>query len=131
MKKLNFFNVCLDLAHSQSVFSKEEFQVIFNDLAASLLERGLKLMGRNRPEDAYLIFSKIEKLTSPGHFGSFPEMRALSFNYLGCYFRRKQFIALALDNFEKALKIIEITGIETKRALTYINICAVMSQIGK
>ena len=120
----------LDLFHSKNHYNKEEFNDVFKEVATGLLESGSKLLNKNRTNDAYLIFSKIEELTSPGHYNSFPDIRALTYNYIGCYFRNKEFFKLALDHFEKAIKYLEMTGTISKRAVTYLNICGVMSQIG-
>jgi hypothetical protein len=123
--------IFIDLVHCKIICSHTDFCSRFGRSANQLLDYALQLLSRDKLKDAYLIFTKIEKLTTIGRFGSFPELRTVTLNYLGCYFRRTQTFSLALSYFEKALTLIEVSRIESYRALTYTNICALTSQTGK
>lgn len=77
-----------------------------------------------------MILNWAEELTLPVHqFEVLPINRCLVYNNLGCLYRRAGKLQLALNLLEKALEIVQTHDIPSK-SITYLNITAVLSQMG-
>lgn len=103
-----------------------------NTVVKSLNEASLKFMNKSKNlDDSLNILLKCEALTYPGKYGIFPELRTYVFNYLGCFYRRKEHFQIAINYFVKALRIIETSNLKSCKAMTHMNLSAVLSQTGK
>jgi len=59
------------------------------------------------------------------------KLRAVTYNNLGCYFRKLGRTREALINLEKALRLLENINDAAHAGDTHLNICAVLSQTGR
>ncbi|GBG25167.1 Clustered mitochondria protein-like [Hondaea fermentalgiana] len=72
------------------------------------------------------LLKKAEILTERDEHG-----RAVTYNNLACYFRRTGKLHAALQYLQKALKVESRLENVTNRADTHLNLCAVLSQLGR
>lgn len=60
------------------------------------------------------------------------KLRAITYNNIGCYFRKMEQPREALVNLERALKLLnETTGSAEHIGDTHLNICAILSQMNR
>lgn len=85
-------------------------------------------LNQNEWEKCLLVLSKCETLTQ--YKSQFDNLRALTYNNFGCYFRRLNDLPGSLGYLEKALKILTKSGNREFLGLTHLNLCAVLSQMG-
>ena len=77
-------------------------------------------------EMAMQLIKKAETLSEPYEF-----LRAVTYNNLACYYRRQNKLRTALKYLEKALKLSSPQTDAVNRASTHLNLCAVLSQLGR
>jgi hypothetical protein len=96
-----------------------------------LNEVALRLLQTDKVKESFRILEKCAGWTHPEKYGLYPALRALTFNHLGCYFRRVGKLDKALYHLDKALNF--IAGLERVdiSGITHINLCACLSQAGK
>ncbi|EKX41349.1 hypothetical protein GUITHDRAFT_158222 [Guillardia theta CCMP2712] len=84
---------------------------------------------------AYELLKKAELLTEPRGYlqeeKTRLKLRAVTFNNLGCFYKRRGKLHAALQYLDKALKI-ELSSEEVDNpAGTHLNLCATLSQLGR
>eukprot|EP00163_Fabomonas_tropica_P033380 TRINITY_DN872_c0_g1_i2.p1 TRINITY_DN872_c0_g1~~TRINITY_DN872_c0_g1_i2.p1 ORF type:complete len:364 (+),score=73.39 TRINITY_DN872_c0_g1_i2:301-1392(+) len=95
----------------------------------------MKILNEGQSGEARKLLAKAEKVTEPN--GPFVnqhtrmKLRAVSFNNLGCYYKQLGKYHLALQYLKKADHIESRTPAAHNRAGTHLNLCAVLSQLGK
>lgn len=72
------------------------------------------------------LLKKAEILTERDDHG-----RAVTYNNLACFYRRKGKLHAALTYLQKALKVEQRLKVVENRADTHLNLCAVLSQLGR
>ncbi len=82
-------------------------------------------------ETALGILQFCNDYTKSNTYGSFPYMRNLTLNNLGCLYRRMGKVKHGLSCLQKALVVLSENNLMRMSAMTYLNLCAVMSQQGK
>jgi len=96
-----------------------------------LNEVALKLLQEGKVKESLLLLERCRKMTHPNSFGPYPTLRSLTYNHLGCCYRRIGKLDKALYYLEKAWEFIQgIEKVETA-GITHINLCAVLSQLGE
>jgi len=111
--------------HSSSVFQEFLYHTV-----KSLNEVALKLLQEGKLKDSLLLLERCRKMTHPNSFGAYPTLRSLTYNHLGCCYRRIGKLDKALYYLEKAWEFIQgIEKVDTS-GITHINLCAVLSQLG-
>lgn len=98
-----------------------------------LNEVALKLLQEEKVKESLQLLERCLKMTHPNSFGPYPTLRSLTYNHLGCCYRRLEQLDKALFYLEKALKFPldqDIEKVETS-GITHINLCAVLSQLGE
>lgn len=96
-----------------------------------LNEIGLKLLQEDKIKESLLLLERCRKMTHPNSFGPYPTLRSLTYNHLGCCYRRIGKLDKALYYLEKAWEFIQgIENVDTA-GITHINLCAVLSQFGE
>lgn len=107
------------------------FQEFLYTTVKSLNEIALKLLQEGKLKDSLLLLERCRKMTHPNSFGSYPTLRSLTYNHLGCCYRRIGKLDKALYYLEKAWEFIQgIEKVDTS-GITHINLCAVLSQLGE
>lgn len=96
-----------------------------------LNEEALKLLKNDKPLEALRILEKCKELTHPDKYGFFPKQRSLTFNHVGCCYRRLGNLEKALYHLEKALQFVQGDDRIDVSGITHINLCAVLSQMQK
>ncbi|OQR82390.1 hypothetical protein ACHHYP_16144 [Achlya hypogyna] len=74
---------------------------------------------------------KAEALTKPGKFLASESLRILTFNNLGCYYRRLRKLKTALKYLEQAASLGATTENVRNLSVTHLNLCAIQSQLGR
>jgi tetratricopeptide (TPR) repeat protein len=88
-------------------------------------------MKEDKIKDAMKVLEKCQQWTHPEKFGVYPGLRNLTFNHLGCCYRRLGKLDKALFYLERALQFINgLNKVETS-GITHVNLCAVLSQMGE
>jgi len=96
-----------------------------------LNEVALKLLQEEKVKESLLLLERCRKMTHPNSFGPYPTLRSLTYNHLGCCYRRIGKLDKAVYYLEKAWEFIQdIERVETS-GITHINLCAVLSQLGE
>lgn len=90
----------------------------------------------DEPEYAFELLRKADIITAPaGRLASRPatrlRLRAITLNNLGCYYKRRGKLHAALHCLERALKIEASAPSVENPAGTHLNVCAVLSQLGR
>ena len=107
------------------------FQDFLHRTVKSLNEVALKLLQEGKVKESLLLLERCRKMTHPNSFGPYPTLRSLTYNHLGCCYRRIGKLDKALYYLEKAWEFIQgIEKVETA-GITHINLCAVLSQLGE
>ena len=96
-----------------------------------LNEEALRLLKNDKPLEALRILEKCKELTHPDKYGIFPKQRSLTFNHVGCCYRRLGNLEKALYHLEKALQFVQGEDRIDVSGITHINLCAVLSQMQK
>jgi tetratricopeptide (TPR) repeat protein len=81
--------------------------------------------------NAFKILEKCSEWTHPERYGLFPALRSLTYNHLGCCFRRQGRIDKAQYHLEKALTFLQALERADISGMTHVNLCAVFSQMGE
>lgn len=108
-----------------------DFLIYFTQLIESLNARAMHLLKIEDTETSYQLLTWCEKITQPAKYGDFPMLRNLTLNNLGCLYRRMGKLQVALNCLHDALFYLERANALTDSATTYLNLCAVLSQMGK
>jgi tetratricopeptide (TPR) repeat protein len=96
------------------------------DLSDSLNGVALRYLQSEDLEAAYGLLRKAEVLT-----GNDDLISAVTYNNLACYYRRKGRLRIALQYLQRALRIETNSNAVVNPAGTRLNLCAVLSQLGK
>jgi len=96
------------------------------DLSDSLNGVALRYLQSEDLEAAYGLLRKAEVLT-----GNDDLISAVTYNNLACYYRRKGRLRIALQYLQRALRIETSSNAVVNPAGTRLNLCAVLSQLGK
>ena len=108
-----------------------DFIRCFTELIEKLNATAMQLVQQRNFESALEILGWCEHMTADRRCGEFPVLRNLTFNNLGCYFRRLGDLPQALSYLNHAITDLEATSSMQESAKTYLNLCAVYSQLGK
>lgn len=127
------YDKCIE--HLLKTLSEGPNSVMFKDFLVNavkyLNEVGLRLLQEEKIKESLLILERCRKMTHPNSFGSYPTLRSLTYNHLGCCYRRIGKLDKALYYLEKAWEFIQgIENVDTA-GITHINLCAVLSQFGE
>jgi hypothetical protein len=96
------------------------------DLSDSLNGVALRYLQSEDLDAAYGLLRKAEVLT-----GNEDLISAVTYNNLACYYRRKGRLRIALQYLQRALRIETNSSAVVNPAGTRLNLCAVLSQLGK
>jgi tetratricopeptide (TPR) repeat protein len=96
------------------------------DLSDSLNGVALRYLQSEDLDAAYGLLRKAEVLT-----GNDDLISAVTYNNLACYYRRKGRLRIALQYLQRALRIETNSSAVVNPAGTRLNLCAVLSQLGK
>eukprot|EP00282_Hemiselmis_andersenii_P036807 CAMPEP_0169447732 /NCGR_PEP_ID=MMETSP1042-20121227/11671_1 /TAXON_ID=464988 /ORGANISM="Hemiselmis andersenii, Strain CCMP1180" /LENGTH=250 /DNA_ID=CAMNT_0009559297 /DNA_START=258 /DNA_END=1007 /DNA_ORIENTATION=+ len=97
-----------------------------DELCDVLNGEALKHLQRDEHDQALELLRKAEILSGPNDL-----VTAVTYNNLACYYRRKGKLRTALSFLEKALRIEKRAEVVVNPAGTRLNLCAVMSQLGR
>jgi tetratricopeptide (TPR) repeat protein len=92
---------------------------------------GMQFVQQQDPETGQKILEFCEQCTQPGTYGEFPLLRNLTYNNIGCLYRRVGKNKLALSFLKRALNILNQNQLMQHSAMTFLNLCAVVSQLGE
>lgn len=132
-KGVETFEKCIEglVEGSQDDPESTTSQEFFERTITFLNDVALKLLQEDKVRESMALLEKCQSWTNPEKYGVFPALRSLTFNHIGCCYRRLGKLDKALLYLEKALHFIAgMERVET-RGITHINLCAVLSQIGE
>jgi tetratricopeptide (TPR) repeat protein len=109
---------------------------LFERLAVGYNTLGMKYLKEGSTEVSCKFFEKAEALTDPANLHMNPEsrlvLRAVTYNNMGCFYKSMSKLHTALQYLRKAQKIEERSmGKCQNPAGTHLNLCALLSQMGK
>jgi tetratricopeptide (TPR) repeat protein len=96
-----------------------------------LNDYALKLLQIDQVRDSIKILEKCQNLSQPDKYGVHPILRNLTYNHLGCCYRRIGKLEKSLYYLEKAEQLLIYVDKAEGSGVTHINMCAVLSQMGK
>lgn len=96
----------------------------------------MQLVERREFDEAYALLKKAEVLTDDGGClanddGRRLRLSAVTFNNMGCFFKRRSKLHAALQYLFRALEVELRTESAENPAATHLNICATFSQMGR
>ena len=115
------------------------FQDYLHSTLSYLNDIALKHLRANDLENSIKILNKCLEISHPEPYKAHPDVQSLTFNHLGCCYRRMGDLDQALYCLQKALHYHE-KALEKFEAgaqylesssITHVNLCAVLSQKGK
>jgi tetratricopeptide (TPR) repeat protein len=108
---------------------------LFERLAVGYNTLGMKHLKDGNTETSCKFFEKAEALTDPANLHMTPEsrlvLRAVTYNNMGCFYKSMSKLHTALQYLRKAQKIEERSSKCQNPAGTHLNLCALLSQMGK
>merc|ERR1712217_926299 len=109
---------------------------LFERLAVGYNTLGMKNLKDGNIETSSKFFTKAEALTDPANLHMNPDsrlvLRAVTYNNMGCFYKSMSRLHTALQYLRKAQKIEESSNGKCQNpAGTHLNICALLSQMGK
>jgi tetratricopeptide (TPR) repeat protein len=109
---------------------------LFERLAVGYNTLGMKHLKDGQTDVSCRFFEKAEALTDPANLHMNPEsrlvLRAVTYNNLGCFYKSMSKLHTALQYLRKAQKIEERSSGKCQNpAGTHLNLCALLSQMGK
>merc|ERR1712217_334409 len=109
---------------------------LFERLAVGYNTLGMKYLKEGDTETSCKFFEKAEALTDPANLHMNPDsrlvLRAVTYNNMGCFYKSMTKLHTALQYLRKAQKIEERSNGKCQNpAGTHLNICALLSQMGK
>ena len=90
----------------------------------------IDILNQGYTEMALQILLKCDELLSDQSFGQHFDLKALTYNHLGCCYRRNQGTKTAMMYFQQALTLILEKKSKNYLGLTYLNISALHSSLG-
>ena len=87
----------------------------------------LQLMKDQNIEASFKLLEKCLDWSRPGEYGDYPVLRSLTYNHIGCCYRRLDQLDEALENFSHALKAVALVDKPETLGITHVNMCAVLS----
>merc|ERR1719174_1590554 len=109
---------------------------LFERLAVGYNTLGMKYLKDGNTEVSLKFFEKAEALTDPANLHMTPEgrlvLRAVTYNNMGCFYKSLSKLHTALQYLRKAQQIEERSNVPWQNpAGTHLNLCALLSQMGK
>lgn len=109
---------------------------LFERLAVGYNTLGMKHLKDGNTETSCKFFEKAEALTDPANLHMNPDsrlvLRAVTYNNMGCFYKSMSKLHTALQYLRKAQKIEERSNGKCQNpAGTHLNLCALLSQMGK
>merc|ERR1719162_1760369 len=109
---------------------------LFERLAVGYNTLGMRHLKEGNTDTSCKFFEKAEALTDPANLHMNPEsrlvLRAVTYNNMGCFYKSMSKLHTALQYLRKAQKIEERSNGKCQNpAGTHLNICALLSQMGK
>ena len=77
------------------------------------------------------LLRKAEAITKPGMYKNGESLRVLTFNNMGCCYRRLGKLKVALKYLNEAAKLGACARTVSNLSLTHLNICAIQSELGR
>mmetsp|Transcript_31825 Transcript_31825/g.89532 ORF Transcript_31825/g.89532 Transcript_31825/m.89532 type:complete len:258 (-) Transcript_31825:10-783(-) len=109
---------------------------LFERLAIGYNTLGMKHLKDGNTEPSCKFFEKAEALTDPSNLHMNPDarlvLRAVTYNNMGCFYKSMSKLHTALQYLKKAQRIEEKSNGRCQNpAGTHLNLCALLSQMGK
>ena len=121
----------LDTIAKLSGLQSTDFIVYFTNTVEEINNMAMNYTKKRDTETAYELLSWCERVVNPELYGNFTMLRNITYNNLGCTFRRVGQLHHALRYLRLALDVLLNARELQNSAKTYLNLCAVLSQMGK
>jgi len=127
------FDKCIEylIEHIDGGINSPVTQDFLSTTVTYLNEVALSLLKADKPHDSLRILEKCKEYTHPDRYGNYPKLRSLTYNHIGCCFRRLGNLEKALYYLQKVLQFVQGKDRVEILGITYINLCAVLSQMNK
>ena len=109
----------------------QEYINHITDIIEGLNKRAMKFVQQKDTQTGVVILTKCEEFLKSGQYGVFPLLRNLTYNNFGCIYRRIGQVSQALHFLKIALKMLVKANKIEYSSITYLNLCAVLSQTGE
>jgi tetratricopeptide (TPR) repeat protein len=135
MEALKVLEDAVMLKHSHYGADSEETRDAFKAFVSECSATAMNALNREEHSTSFELLKKAESLTEEGLFlGDEQErlrLRAVIFNNLGCFYKRRSKLHASLQYLEKALNLELQCAIVENPAGTHFNMCATLSQLGR
>lgn len=135
MEALKVLEEAVVLKHSHFGLDSDETKHAFRLFVSECSTTAMNALNREEHSTSFELLKKAESLTEEGLFlGDEQErlrLRAIVFNNLGCFYKRRNKLHASLQYLEKALNLELQCSIVENPAGTHFNMCATLSQLGR
>lgn len=135
MEALKALEEAVMLKHSHYGVDSDETRSSFRLFVSECSTTAMNALNREEHSTSFELLKKAESLTEEGLFlGDEQErlrLRAIIFNNLGCFYKRRNKLHASLQYLEKALNLELQCSIVENPAGTHFNMCATLSQLGR
>jgi tetratricopeptide (TPR) repeat protein len=135
MEALKVLEEAVVLKHSHYGVDSAETRDAFRHFVSECSTTAMNALNREEHSTSFELLKKAESLTEEGLFlGDEQErlrLRAIIFNNLGCFYKRRNKLHASLQYLEKALNLELQCSIVENPAGTHFNMCATLSQLGR
>ncbi|EQC28071.1 hypothetical protein, variant [Saprolegnia diclina VS20] len=104
---------------------------MFQDVVLLYNQHAMEQLASGAHELCLDLLLKADALTKPGKFASPESLRILTYNNLGCYYRRLHKLKTALKYLSEAASLGASTPSVRNLSVTHLNLCAIQSQLGR
>ncbi|OQR82140.1 hypothetical protein THRCLA_11105 [Thraustotheca clavata] len=102
---------------------------MFKDVVVLYNTHAMEQLKKGESESCLELLTKVEALT--GRFPMAESLRILTFNNLGCYYRRMKKLKTALKYLTQAASLGGSAHQVKNLSVTHLNLCAIQSQLGR
>lgn len=135
MEALKVLEEATMLKHAHYGVDSQETSAAFRQFVSECSTAAMDALNREEHATAFELLKKAESLTEEGLFlGDEQErirLRAIVFNNLGCFYKRRNKLHASLQYLEKALNLELQCSIVENPAGTHFNMCCTLSQLGR
>jgi tetratricopeptide (TPR) repeat protein len=135
MEALKVLEEAVMLKHTHFGVDSDETRDAFRLFVSECSTTAMNALNREEHSTSFELLKKAESLTEDGLFlGDEQErlrLRAIIFNNLGCFYKRRNKLHASLQYLEKALNLELQCSIVENPAGTHFNMCATLSQLGR
>lgn len=106
-------------------------QRALNDVVLSYNSVAMQYLAQAQFDQCLAMLRKAEAITAPGNFRKCQSLQILTFNNIGCCYRKLGKLKSALKYLKEAAQVGSTCAHVKNLSITHLNLCAIQSQLGR